>query len=430
MSLRERAEAQEPEAPRRYMPYLTWLLLAMLFAYLLTWYYFGRTSSPTEQRMISILTAMRYIEQNYVDPVDENTLYQGAMRGMIASLDNKYSYYLDPAQWKRLNEETEGEYVGIGVRIRPADGWAVVAEVFANGPAAKAGLKVGDVIAKVQGQDAHGMSTDDLVHRIQGKPGTEVALQVRRPPGTDLMPFAVQRARIEVPSVRARMLAQGIGLLSIEAFDKNVAQETQAALVKLRQSGLRGLLLDLRGNPGGLMDQSIAICDMFLDKGLILRLDARPGLKTPPPAYADSSTVIDPSVPIAVLVDKGTASAAEILSGCLQATHRAIVIGTGTFGKGSVTNLLPLKDDSGIVLTVYHYVLEGGEKIEGKGVKPDILVGELPPYPMNDETKAEAWRLQARKAAAEQEDRALQYLRGKLGIPEPAAEPEHAADAH
>ncbi len=317
------------------------------------------------------------------------------------------------------------------MRIRPADGWAVVAEVFAKGPAAKAGLKVGDIIAKVEGQDAHDMSTDDLVRRIQGRPGTDVDLQVRRPPGKDLMPVVIKRAKIEVPSVRERMLGQGIGLLNIEAFDKNVARETQAALTKLREDGLRGLVLDLRGNPGGLMDQSIAICDMFLDKGLILRLDARPGLKTPPPAYADSNTVIDPSVPIVVLVDKGTASAAEILSGCLQANHRAIVIGTGTFGKGSVTNLLPLKDDSGIVLTVYHYVLEGGREDRGEGRQAGHRRRRAAAVPHG--RRGEGGGVApggARRPPPSRRTAPSSTCAGKLGIPEPAAEPEHAADAH
>jgi carboxyl-terminal processing protease len=430
MSLRSRVQEEEPVRSAGYLPHLTWLLLAMLFAYLLSWYFFYRQPSPTQQQMASILTAMRYIEQNYVNPIDQAQLYQGAMRGMVSALDNKYSYYLDAQQWKNLNEETQGEYVGIGVRIRPADGWSVVAEVFADGPAAKAGLKVGDVIASVEGHDAHNMSAEDLVRSIRGRPGSPVQLEVRRPPGQDLIPLVITRASIEVPSVHAHMLDGGIGVLSIDTFDRNVARDAKAALVKLRDSGLRGLLLDLRNNPGGLMDQSIAICDMFLDKGLVLRLAGRNPADTPPPEYAHADTVIDPSVPIVVLVDKGTASAAEILSGALQANRRAIVVGTTTFGKGSVTNLLPLKDGSGIVLTVYHYVLAGGEIIEGRGVQPDIVVGELPPYPLKDESKAPAWREAARKAAQEQEDRALQYLRQKLGIPEPAPEAPHAADAH
>jgi carboxyl-terminal processing protease len=430
MSLRSRVESQEADRSPRYLPYLTWLLLAMLFAYLLSWYFFSRTPTTTEQEMTSIVTAMEYIKKNYVEPVDQRTLYEGAMRGMIAALNNKYSYYMDPSQWQSLNEQTEGEYVGIGVRIRPADGWAVVAEVFPNGPAAKAGVRVGDIIASVAGHEAHEMSAEDLVDLIRGKRGSDVHIVVRRPPGQTLIPLVVVRGTVEVPSAQGKMSEDGIGLLSIESFDRNVAQQARAALLKLRESGLRGLVVDLRGNPGGLMDQAVAVCNMFLDKGLILRLEGRQPADVPPPDFADADTVIPTTVPMVVLVDRSTASAAEILSGALQANHRAVVIGARTFGKGSVTQLLPLKDGSGIVLTVYHYVLAGGELIEGHGVTPDIEVGVLPPYPTDDQAKAEAWHRLDLQAQQQQQQRALQYLRQKLGIPEPAPEPAHATDAH
>ena len=435
MSLRSRIEPQEVSRSPKYLPYLTWTLLILLFVYLMSWYLFYRPSTQTEKQMAAFQAALRYIEQNYIYQIDQEKLYEGAMRGMVHALDNKYSYYLTQKEWQSLNEETEGQYVGIGVRVSQVDSWSVIEDVFPNGPAAEAGLKGGDVITSVEGQGAHDMTTDELVNRIRGKPGTHVRMEVRRPPENKIIAVTLTRANIEVLSVHSRMLEDGIGLLRIDSFDKNVAGEVQKALTTLKVSKPRALLIDLRGNPGGLMDQSIEICDMFLDKGLILRLAGRTagGL---PPAYADPQVEIPTSVPIAVLVDQNTASAAEILSGALQANGRATVIGARTFGKGSVTTPVELPDGTGgIVITVFHYVLAGGEMIEGNGVKPDVVVGEMPPYPMDDPAKGQLWRQAAQKAAREQEDRAIQYLKQRLAgvMPAPTPPPpegQHGADAH
>ena len=429
MPLRSRIEPHETDRSPRYLPFLTWTLLILLLVYLLSWYLFYRPSTETEQQVASFQTALRYINRNYIDDVSQEKLYQGAMRGMVRALNNKYSYYLSPQEWKNLNEETEGQYVGIGVSVSQVNDWAVIANVFPNGPAAVAGIRAGDVIVTVDGHDAHEMSTDQLVGRIRGKPGSTVKVEVRRPAENKVLSFELTRANIQVPSAHSRMLEDGIGLLRIDSFDKNVAIEVRKALTSLKGSGMRALLIDLRSNAGGLMDQAVEICDMFLDKGMILSLAGRTAAGMPP-IYADPQTEISNSIPIVVLVDQNTASAAEILSGALQANGRATVIGARTFGKGSVTNLLDLKDGSGIVLTVFHYVLAGNKVIEGRGVEPDVAVGQMPPYPVDDPAKAEAWRQAAQKAAREQEDRATQYLKQKLAGAAAPPEAPHGADAH
>jgi len=419
MSLRSRAEPHRVDRSPKYLPYLTWTLLLLLFAYLVVWYLYYRPTTETQLQMASLQSAMRYIRENYVYQVDQGRLYRGAMRGMVQALDDKYSYYLDAVEWRRVNEETEGEYVGIGVRITRRNNWSVLAEVFKGGPAAQAGLKAGDIISAVDGQDAQQMSMEKLVFKIRGKPGTAVRLDIRRPPDGETMAVVLTRASIEVPNVRDRFIEDGIGLLRIAGFDKNVSQEVEEALTRLAEGGLRALVLDLRGNSGGLMEQAVEVCDQFLADGEILRLQGR-AISHAAPFYATARVTIDPSVPVVVLVDQGTASAAEIVAGTLQATGRAVVIGTRTFGKGSVTNLVPLPDGSGVLLTVAHYVLAGAVTVEGHGVMPDIVVGQVPAYPLHELDKVPAWREAIRQAAQEQERQAVRYLKEKLGRTEPA----------
>jgi len=398
MSLRSRAEPHRVDRSPKYLPYLTWTLLLLLFAYLVVWYLYYRPTTETQLQMASLQSAMRYIRENYVYQVDQGRLYRGAMRGMVQAL---------------------GEYVGIGVRITRRNNWSVLAEVFKGGPAAQAGLKAGDIISAVDGQDAQQMSMEKLVFKIRGKPGTAVRLDIRRPPDGETMAVVLTRASIEVPNVRDRFIEDGIGLLRIAGFDKNVSQEVEEALTRLAEGGLRALVLDLRGNSGGLMEQAVEVCDQFLADGEILRLQGR-AISHAAPFYATARVTIDPSVPVVVLVDQGTASAAEIVAGTLQATGRAVVIGTRTFGKGSVTNLVPLPDGSGVLLTVAHYVLAGAVTVEGHGVMPDIVVGQVPAYPLHELDKVPAWREAIRQAAQEQERQAVRYLKEKLGRTEPA----------
>jgi carboxyl-terminal processing protease len=315
----------------------------------------------------------------------------------------------------RLREETKGEFGGIGVVLSATDTLPVVEEVIKDGPAAKAGIEAGDVLTTLDGEDVKGLPLEKLSSVIRGKPGTTLTLEATRGSKAEKLTFTVIREIIRVPDVKSEMLADGIGLVRVMAFDENAADDMRSALAELVKTGLKGLIIDVRGNPGGLVKQATEICDMFLNSGRIISLkgrDARPE----PPVDATRGVVVPDTVPIVVLVDHGTASASEILSGALQANGRATVVGTGTVGKGAVTGILALPDGSGVVMTVAHYELAGGEVIQEKGIKPDVAVGELPSPPKGLEpAKAQEWyREQREKARKEQLDRAVAILKEKL----------------
>jgi len=407
--------ARPPDRRYRHLPALTWSLLALLTIYFLVWFIFYRPSTEERLEIASFAEALHQIPRDYVEPVDRATLYQAAMKGMIASLKDKYSWYLSQGQLSRLLDETKGEFGGIGVVLSATDTLPVVEEVIKDGPAAKAGVEANDVLTTLDGEDVSGLPLDKLSSLIRGKPGTTLTLGAARGSKPEKLTFTITRETIRVPDVRSEMLSDGIGLVRLTAFDENAGADMRNALTELVKNGLKGLIIDVRGNPGGLVKQATEICDLFLNSGRIISLkgrDARPE----PPVDAKPGAVVPETVPIVVLVDHGTASASEILSGALQANGRATVVGTGTVGKGAVTAIMPLPDGSGVVMTVAHYELAGGEVIQGKGIKPDVVVGELPSPPKDlDPAKAREWyRNQHEKARKEQLDRAVAILKEKL----------------
>ncbi len=419
-------ERNEPPSQRsaRYLPVLTWTLLAMMFVYLVVWFLFYRPTEQEELQVSSFREALRFIDSSYVRDVDREEVYRAAMRGMVRSLKDRYSYYLSPAERRRMNEATEGEYAGIGVRVGRRNGTYIIEEVFENGPAAASGMREGDILTHVDDEEASVMGAEELVSRIRGEPGSEVRLGIKRPPEGELIAFSVERQRIDVPNVRWLFLEEGIARLRIESFDKNVADEVSDALKVLAARGLHGLVLDLRGNGGGVMSQAVRICDMVLSDGLILSLTGRE-VPADTREVAHARTLIEDDVPVAVLVDRFTASAAEIVAGALQANGRAIVVGTGTVGKGSVTTLRRLPDGSGIVITIALYELANGTRIEAEGVRPDIIVGELQPFPAEDLEKADEWHEARHAAMLQQQEAALEWIRDQL-----PSEPEDSVETN
>jgi carboxyl-terminal processing protease len=397
-----------------HLPVLTWSLLALLLIWFLAWFFVYRPPAEERLRLRGFARALDAIPELYVEEVDQESLYQGALRGMVAALKDKYSVYLTRDQMQRVGEETKGEFAGIGVKLAYPDA-RIVREVLPDGPAAQAGIEAGDVITHVDGTTIEGLPPGAIVDMVRGEAGTEVVLTLRRPPAEEAFTRTITRAKIRLPNVESRMLEEGIGLLSVAGFDGDSAEEVEGALKQLSAEGMKGLLVDLRGNSGGLIKQATLMCDMFLSEGLIVGLKSRNG---PPeePTEATPGVIVDPTVPVVVLVDRWTASAAEILAGCLQAHGRAQVVGTGTVGKGAVTTVLPLPDESGIMLTVSHYELEGGWIIEGRGIEPDEVVGELQAPPEHlERAKLRDWLLAQRdKADKEQLERAVEMLKAEL----------------
>ena len=411
--------ASEPPAPRKrqytYLPFLTWSLLALLVAYFLVWFLFYRPSGEERLQTAAFSQALGLIPEAYVGQVDRAALYQGAMKGMVAALKDRYSWYLSPAQLTRLGEDTKGEFGGIGVVLTQSAGKVLVEEVLKDGPAARAGIEAGDLLARVDGEETAGLPLERIVSLVRGEVGSSVTLDLVRAATGQALTCTVVREAIRAPNVEHEMIEDHVGVLRVAAFDETCSEEVRQALLEMKDKGMEGLLLDLRGNSGGLVKQATQVCDMFLDSGRILAIKGRQE-PPEPPVDATPGTVLPVTDPVVVLVDRRTASAAEIVAGTLQATGRGTVVGTRTVGKGAVTSVMRLSDGSGLLLTVAHYELADGRIIEGKGIQPDVAAGELPPLPEGlDERAAREWLHQEReKARKNQLDRGLQVLREKL----------------
>lgn len=314
------------------------------------------------------------IRSAYVDPVDDRTLLESAIRGMLSQLD-PHSSYLDEEAYRNLQESTRGEFGGIGIEVDHENGWVRVVAPMDDTPAQRAGLKSGDLIVRIDDRPVREMSLDDAVNALRGEVGTEVRLDVRREGTAELLEMLLTRARIEVPSVSSQMLEPGFGYVRIAQFQSRTGEDLLQALAELelqRPTGLYGLILDLRNNPGGVLQASVAVADAFLETGRIVYTRGR--LASAQVSYSASGRDRAPDVPIVVLINEGSASAAEIVAGALQDHRRALVLGTPSFGKGSVQTILPLSDERAIKLTTALYYTPEGRSIQAYGIVPDIHV--------------------------------------------------------
>lgn len=321
---------------------------------------------------------MELIKEQYVQPVDDKTLLRGAIRGMLGNLD-PHSDFLDKSEFSDMQDLTSGEYNGIGIDIGVDDqGNLIVVTPIDGSPAAKAGVQAGDAILEVDGTSTDGLSLDQASQLLRGKPGSSVTLTLQ-PEDAD-KPYTVKlvRQEVHVPSTHAELLAKGYGYLRISDFGDDTAGGVASDMKELvRKNGgpLTGLVLDIRNNPGGLLDAAVAVSDDFLDHGLIVTARGRA-----PDAdierHATPGDLLD-GAPLVVLVNEGTASAAEIVAGALQDNHRALIMGNQTFGKGSVQTVIPLPQGDAIKLTTALYYTPSGRSIQAYGITPDVVVDPL-----------------------------------------------------
>lgn len=313
------------------------------------------------------------IKAAYVEPIDDKTLLENAIKGMLSNLD-PHSAYLDPESFRDLQESTTGEFGGLGIEVGMEDGFVKVVAPIDDTPAARAGIEAGDLIVKIDGQATKGLSMMEAVDLMRGKAGTKVTLTLVRDGGT---PFDVEltRAVIKVKSVRAQLLEPNYGYLRITQFQVNTGSEVAKALGNLRKENgapLRGLVMDLRNNPGGVLQSAVEVADHFLRDGLIVYTQGR----IPNSELRFSADPADASegVPLVVLINGGSASASEIVAGALQDHKRGVVMGTDSFGKGSVQTVLPLNNDRALKLTTALYYTPSGRSIQAQGIVPDIVV--------------------------------------------------------
>jgi carboxyl-terminal processing protease len=319
---------------------------------------------------------MGLIHDDYVDKTDDHTLMSNAIRGMVGELD-PHSAFMNKEEFEDLKIATEGNYSGIGVEVTAEEGVLTVIAPLDGSPAARAGIRPGDAILSIDGELLRNEALDEAIGRIRGEPGTVVRLGIGREPLPNPIELSIVRAMVSVHSVRHDMLEPGYGYLRISQFSETTGPDTQAAIRALeREAGgrLRGLVLDLRNNPGGVLDAAVEVSDAFLEDGTIVSAEGR----SPESCFRMEAGDGDLSrgAPIAVLVNEGSASAAEIVAGALRDNGRAKLLGQKTFGKGSVQTVLPLEDGQALKLTTSRYFTPSGVSIHERGIDPDIALPE------------------------------------------------------
>lgn len=335
----------------------------------------GAAEEKTYQSLKLFSDVLEEIEKNYVDDVDAEELIHNAIRGMVGNLD-PHSSFMPPEAFDDLRDDTKGEFSGIGIVITMKDSILTVVSPIEGTPAYKAGIQAGDIIVKIDDQSTKDMALWEAVSKMRGPRHKAVTITVIRDGEAAPLEFDLKRDMIPMTSARSAVLSPGYGYLRITNFRMNTLEDVEAQLKKLEnnENDLKGLVIDLRDNPGGLLDQAIKICDLFLDKGLIVSIKGRQRENTQEfNAYPDSEAR---EYPIVVLINGGSASASEIVAGALQDHHRALILGTPSFGKGSVQTVRPLKDGFGIKYTIARYYTPSGRSIQAKGIVPDIEVNQ------------------------------------------------------
>ncbi len=343
------------------------------------------TDNPVSEKEVERLAkVLDAIQQNYITVVSDKTLIDNALSGMVTRLD-PHSAFLDKQELAELETTVSGEFVGIGVELTTERGMLRVISPIEGTPAAKAGLKPGDLIIKVDDKLIQDMTVNEAIRQIKGKPDTTVTLTVIRKDEQKPLVFTILRQVVKIKAVQPKLLAPGYGYIRLTSFQSPVEKQIRLAVSQLqKESGgeLKGLILDLRNNPGGLLDVSADVVDLFLDKNetakyhdLIVYTKGR--IPNADVSFAAHDNDIIPHVPMIVLINGGSASASEIVAGALQDYKRALIMGTRSFGKGSVQTIIPIDSDSALKLTTALYYTPAGREIQARGIEPDVVVPEL-----------------------------------------------------
>jgi carboxyl-terminal processing protease len=340
-----------------------------------------KSSAPKDtvdlQDIRSFTAVYSLVKQAYVENVDDHALMQAAIRGLLAGLD-PHSEYLDRKQLDDLTEDTTGSYNGLGIEVVQVEGTLKVIAPIDDSPAERAGIKAGDTIVRIDGKLVQADDLDGAVARLRGKVGSEITLGVVHEGGGDTVDLKLKREVIRVASVRGRLLEPGYAYVRLSQFQADTGAQLHKRidrLLKDNKGPLRGLVLDLRSNPGGLLTSAVEVSDIFLSDGVIVTTKGR--LKEADLSFRASPGDAIDGAPMVVLVDNGTASAAEIVAGALKDNHRALLMGRRTFGKGSVQTVLPLDADHAVKLTTARYYTPNGGSIQAAGIQPDIALQDL-----------------------------------------------------
>jgi len=335
-----------------------------------------RASAPSaelEQLFVPFWEAWDLVHREYVDqPVEEIRLMQGAIRGMLQALGDQHTSYMDPDEYVQANTRLEGEYEGIGAFVDTDSEFLTIVSTIPNSPAEAAGLKPGDEVIAVDGDDMTGVDGNLVVRRVLGPAGTKVTLTIRREGAEDPLEFVIERAKIVIPSVESEMLENGIGYVRLYDFGDRTTRDLRAALRDLLEEDPRGLILDLRGNPGGFLTTAIEVASEFIGEGVVMIERFGDGREE---VYEADPGGLATDIPLVVLIDAGTASASEIVAGAVQDHGRGTLVGETSFGKGSVQDWTPLSENGGAVrITIARWYTPDNRQIHEVGLTPDVVV--------------------------------------------------------
>lgn len=321
---------------------------------------------------------LNFVERQYVENVDTKKLVYGAIKGMLEALD-PHSSFLPPEVYHQMRNDTSGKFGGLGIEIwLGEDGLLTVVHPMEDTPAWKAGVKSGDKIIRINGEATKGLSLVEAVAKMRGKEGEAIRLTVFREKSDEIKEIKIVREEIKVKSVRQQLLADNIGYIRLNHFQEKSAREMKRALKRLeKKKKLKGLVLDLRNNPGGLLDEAVEVANLFIDNGVIVSTIGRD--KKEEEVKKARSGIARMDIPLAVLVNGNSASAAEIVAGALKDHNRALILGNRTFGKGSVQTVIPLSDDMGLKLTIAIYHTPNGTSIQAKGITPHVYLDDVDP---------------------------------------------------
>lgn len=355
-------------------------LLAVFFLSGLTVGYLLPRGKTTISAQSSKKPSLEYVQEvidqvksKYVDEVSEDKLIKGAAKGVIEALGDPYSHIFDPTHFKLFRDDTSGFFYGVGIQIDLKDHYPVVVSPIEGTPAYKAGMKAGDIIVEVDGRPTKDLPLDQVIGMIRGEEGTKVKLKVHRNHSTKPLFFNLTRTKIEQPNVTSKLLEKKYAYIRIHTFNQGTSDKVRSSLNNLVSKGAKGIIIDLRNNPGGLLNESVFLASLFIKKGVVVKVKGRGGKEQVYNTVSDYHEIKVFDLPLVVLINKGSASASEIFSGAIRDHKRGVLIGEATFGKASVQDVIDLSE-GGLVLTTAHYYTPNGENISKKGIKPDIEV--------------------------------------------------------
>ncbi|WP_027356288.1 S41 family peptidase [Desulfofundulus thermocisternus] len=372
-----------------------WLAVLGLVVFLVI-VVFGGMLASNYKHLGTLLEVIHLVRTRYLEPVNATTLVDGAIRGLVKSLNDPYSVYLDPGEYARLQEQIRGSFGGLGILVGIKEDQLTVMRAYEGTPAYRKGIRQGDVIVRIDGRDARGMDLDTAVSLMRGPVGTEVKLTITRKGAPQPWDVNLVREEISVPTVEGRMIpGKGIGYISLTQFTEKTPDELESTITRLKKEGMRAVLLDLRNNPGGELRSAVKVAGYFIPRGPVVYIQYRSGREE---TYSSEGKNLN--LPLVVLINRASASAAEILAGAVKDTGSGILVGEKTFGKGIVQTVYELDNGAALKLTTARYLTPARHDINKKGIVPDVVVEQEPQAQVDLQLERAIQILESRMARA------------------------------